>query len=81
MAQLLRMLVSLAEGPSLVPILCVWWFTLPVTPNQDPMPFLCENGKRKKDMVWVVAVHDFNPSTLEAEVGRSQSLRPAWSTE
>jgi hypothetical protein len=25
-------------------------------------------------------VHIFNPSTLEAEAGRSLSLRPAWST-
>jgi hypothetical protein len=26
-------------------------------------------------------VHTFNPSTLEAEAGRSLSSRPAWSTE
>jgi hypothetical protein len=28
-----------------------------------------------------LAVHTFNPSTWEAEEGRSQSSRPAWSTE
>ena len=28
-----------------------------------------------------VVVHGFNPSTWEAEAGRSPSLRPAWSTE
>jgi hypothetical protein len=28
-----------------------------------------------------VVAHAFNPSTWEAEAGRSLSLRPAWSTE
>jgi hypothetical protein len=28
-----------------------------------------------------VVAHAFNPSTQEAEAGRSMSLRPAWSTE
>jgi len=28
-----------------------------------------------------VVVHAFNPSTGEAEAGRSMSSRPAWSTE
>jgi hypothetical protein len=34
-------------------------------------------------MGWVVVVvaHAFNPSTGEAEVGRSLNLKPAWSTE
>jgi hypothetical protein len=29
----------------------------------------------------VVVAHAFNPSTWEAEVGRFQSSRPAWSTK
>jgi hypothetical protein len=28
-----------------------------------------------------MVVHAFNPSTWEAEAGRSLSLRPAWSTK
>jgi hypothetical protein len=28
-----------------------------------------------------MGVHAFNPSTQEAEAGRSPSLRPAWSTK
>jgi hypothetical protein len=36
--------------------------------------------KLKKQLGAVVA-HTFNPSTWEAEAGRSLSSRPAWSTE
>ena len=38
---------------------------------------------RPKRWKWsqAVVVHPFNPSTQEAEAGRSLSLRPAWSTE
>ena len=54
-------------------------------------------GKAKKNLnspkyiffsVWevlrkckAVLAHAFNPSTQEAEIGRSLSLRPAWSTQ
>jgi hypothetical protein len=34
---------------------------------------------KKKKKSWVVVMHAFNPSTWEAEAGRSLSSRPAWS--
>jgi hypothetical protein len=43
-----------------------------------------EKEKRKKDILMfgqAVVAHAFNPSTWEAEAGRSLSLRPAWSTK
>jgi hypothetical protein len=36
---------------------------------------------KEKETVREVAAHTFNPSNQEAEVGRSQSSRPAWSTK
>jgi hypothetical protein len=36
---------------------------------------------KRKMITWEVVVHTFNPSTQEAEAGRSLSSRPAWSTE
>jgi hypothetical protein len=36
---------------------------------------------QKKNCGQEVLVHTFNPSTWEAEAGRSLSLRPAWSVE
>jgi hypothetical protein len=38
-------------------------------------------NKNKKTQSQVVVVHAFNPSTWEAEAGRSLSSKPAWSTE
>jgi hypothetical protein len=40
----------------------------------------CPRGKIPEGSRAVVA-HTFNPSTWEAEAGRSLSSRPAWSTE
>ena len=40
----------------------------------------CEK-ELKKSLKSSVVAHTFNPSTPEAEAGRSLSLRPAWSTE
>ena len=37
--------------------------------------------KRKCRRRRVVVVHDFNPSTGEAEAGRSLSSKPSWSIE
>jgi hypothetical protein len=36
---------------------------------------------KKKQRVWAVVVHTFNPSIWEAEAGVSLSSKPAWSTE
>jgi hypothetical protein len=35
---------------------------------------------KNKYLFWVVVLHNFNPSTQEAEAGGFLSSRPAWST-
>ena len=40
-----------------------------------------ENLPENKQLARAVMAHAFNPSTWEAEAGRSQSLRPAWPVE
>jgi hypothetical protein len=52
---------------------------------EAPAPNSANRGRdthsRLKEGVlsWVLVVHIFNPSTQEAEVRRSMSLKPAWS--
>jgi hypothetical protein len=40
-----------------------------------------KNNNKKLQFILDVMTHTFNPSTLEADMGESLSLRTAWSTE